>query len=299
MLEKVKFFDVACVSLKNEALELWVTQSVGPRLIHLSLSGAGNILAELPEATLDCPGAGQLKLWGGHRLWHAPEMQRRTYLPDNQPVTITEITKGVEVVQPTEAPTGIQKSMRITLPDQTAVVVIDHSLKNEGLWPVELAPWAITQLKPGGTAILPQVTGKADPDGLLPNRQLALWPYTDIGAPHIQWGNRYILVKATMTDGALKLGFPNPAGWIAYQVDQTLFVKQAAYQPEAAYFDFGSSSECYCCPYFIELESLGPRTVLAPGQVVTHRETWRLYPGVQFEATEAEAEALATRLGLI
>jgi hypothetical protein len=212
MLEKVKFLDLECVSLKNEALELWVTQSVGPRLIRLSLWGAENILAELPEATLDCPGAGELKLWGGHRLWHAPEMRRRTYLPDHQPVTITEIEDGLEAVQLTEAQTGIQKSMRITLPDQSAMVVIDHSLKNEGLWPVELAPWAITQLKPGGMAILPQITGKADPDGLLPNRQLALWPYTDIGSSYIQWGNRFILVKAMMTEGALKLGFPNPAG---------------------------------------------------------------------------------------
>jgi hypothetical protein len=260
--------------------------------------GGENLLAELPEATLDSLDAGQLKLWGGHRLWHAPEMRRRTYLPDDQSLTVTEIGQGVEVIQPTEAQTGIQKSMRISLPDQSATVVIDHTLKNEGLWPVELAPWAITQLKPGGVAFLPQITAQADPDGLLPNRRLALWPYTDINSPHIQWGNQFIQIKANMSQDALKIGFPNPAGWLAYLLGQTLFVKQATYQAEADYFDFGSSSECYCCPYFIELETLGPRTTLAPNQATTHRETWRLYSDAQLKASEEGIAQVVERLGL-
>jgi hypothetical protein len=63
--------------------------------------------------------------------------------------------------------------------------ITDHSLTNQGLWPIETAPWAITQLKPGGVAILPQQVGPADPDGVQPNRTLALWPYTDIGSAHL------------------------------------------------------------------------------------------------------------------
>lgn len=297
-MEQTRFLDLECLRLSNDALELLVTRSVGPRLIRLSRPGGQNLLAELPEVKLDCPGEGLLQLWGGHRLWHAPEMRRRTYLPDNQPLTIKEVENGLEAIQPTEVQTGIQKTMRVTLPDQSATVIIDHTLKNEGLWPVELAPWAITQLKPGGVAFLPQITAQADPDGLLPNRRVALWPYTDVASPHIGWGNRYLLVKANMTEGTLKVGWPNPAGWLAYHIDQTLFVKQAVYQPEADYFDFGSSSECYCCPTFIELETLGPRATLAPGQAVSHRETWRLYPEVQFDGTEEQAGQLAESLGL-
>lgn len=297
-MKTTRFLDLDCIQLANESLELLITQSAGPRLIRLSLRDGQNLLAELPGVQLDCPGAGMLNLWGGHRLWHAPEMRRRTYLPDNDPLTVVEIEKGLQVTQPTERQTGIQKSMRVTLPDQTAQVVIDHCLKNEGMWPVELAPWAITQLKPGGVAILPQITTEADPDGLLPNRRLALWPYTDVASPHIQWGNRFILVHATMQDQALKLGFPNPAGWLAYHIGQTLFVKQAAYQAQADYFDFGSSHECYCRAEFIELETLGPRTRLAPGETVTHRETWRLFAGVHFEPGEEAAQRLAAELGL-
>jgi hypothetical protein len=90
-----------------------------------------------------------------------------------------------------------------------------------------------------------------------------------------------------MHTGQLKVGFPNPAGWLAYVVDGTMFVKYAAYQPESAYFDGGSSSECYCDPRFLELETLGPRIWLAPGASTSHRETWVIHEGVSVPPNEA------------
>lgn len=294
----VKFMNLECVQLKNDAVELLITQSVGPRIIRLGFSGGDNLLAELPEVALDCPGSGQMHVYGGHRLWHSPEVKARTYLPDDDPVSITPVAAGVQVVQPTEAKTGIRKSMRVTLPDNSATVVIDHTLKNEGLWPVELAPWGITQVKPGGVGILPQAVGNADPDGVLANRRLALWPYTDVQSSHIQWGNHFIFIHANMQQDALKVGFPNPAGWLAYYVDGTLFVKQANYLAGAEYPDFGSSTECYCRREFIELETLGPLVSLAPGEETTHRETWRLFAGVEFSPAEDAVQSLVERLGL-
>jgi hypothetical protein len=277
---ETRFAGYECLRLENEALGLWITRSVGPRILGLALPGGQNLFAELPEYRLGCPGVGPFWLRGGHRLWCAPEDPRRTYLPDDDPPAITEIEDGVRVTQPVEELTGIQKMLTITLPGPEARVVVDHALQNRGQNPVELAPWAITQLKPGGVAMLPQSTALADEHGLLPNRHLVLWPYTRIDSPHITLGDRYHLVEATMQEGALKIGYPNPAGWLAYIVDDTLFVKQAAYQPGEDYYDRGSSSECYCNPRFLELETLGPRTLLAPGETVGHRETWVVRAGV-------------------
>lgn len=287
-----------CVRLENEALALWITRSVGPRIIGLALQGSESLFAVLPDDKTECPGIGTFSFRGGHRLWYAPEDLRITYLPDDDPVRIDEVQNGLVVTQPIQAQTGIQKSLTITLPGQDARVVIDHSLHNRGRDPVELAPWAITQFKPGGVAILPQVTYPVDEHGLLPNRQIALWPYTQIESPHIIWGDRYVLVEAAMQDGALKIGFPNPVGWLAYAVGDTLFVKQAEYQPQATYFDRQSSSECYCNPRFLELETLGPCTHLAPGGSVMHRETWTLYSGVSIRPDEAAVQALADQIGL-
>jgi len=280
---EVRFAGYDCVKLENGALAVWLTRSVGPRMIGLALPGGANLFAELPADTLECPGVGAFSLRGGHRLWYAPEDPRRTYLPDDEPLAIAEIEHGVLITQPVEASTGIQKSLAVTLPGSDARVIVDHKLHNRGSDPVELAPWAITQLKPGGTAVLPQATGLADAYGLLPNRHVVLWPYTPINSPHITWRDAFILVAATMRDGALKLGFPNPTGWLAYLVDGTLFVKHAAYDPNAAYFDRGSSSECYCNARFVELETLGPRVTLAPGQSAGHRETWTVHPATHLQ----------------
>ena len=138
------YLGLACVSLANDALSLLVTRSVGPRVISLKLNGKENIFAELPGVTLDFPGDGVFHMRGGHRLWHAPEIKRRTYIPDNKPVTIEEHAQALHVTAPIEPETGIQKTLRITLPDDSPTVIVDHILTNHGLWAVETAPWAIT-----------------------------------------------------------------------------------------------------------------------------------------------------------
>jgi hypothetical protein len=85
-----------------------------------------------------------------------------------------------------------------------------------------------------------------------------------------------------MKEGHLKIGFPNPRGWLAYWWSGTLFVKRAAYDIKSEYYDFGSSSECYCSDGFLELETLGPKTTLKPGEATVHLETWELYTDVEW-----------------
>jgi hypothetical protein len=54
-------------------------------------------------------------------------------------------------------------------------VVVEHVLHNRGAQPIELAPWAITQMKTlGGEAILPLAAPAADCIRVLPNRKLAV-----------------------------------------------------------------------------------------------------------------------------
>lgn len=296
---KSRYLDLECVKLSNAAIELLVTESVGPRIIRLSLQGEKNLLAELPHVKLDCPGTDEKFIaYGGHRFWHAPQSPPRTHIPDNQPVIIKPIANGITVIQATEAQTGIQKSLIITLPDDSPTVLVDHILTNHGLWPVETAPWGITELREGGVAICPQTNAFADPDGVWPNRSLALWPFTSINSPHIEWGDNFIFVKANMTTDMLKFGFPNPVGWLAYHIDNTLFVKHADFDPRAAYFDRGSSSQVFCMPEFIELETVGQRTTLQPGESVSHREVWTIYPHIDFSPSAADALALTQKLNL-
>lgn len=289
-----------CIKLENDCLCVWVARTVGPRVLGLAPQGRDNLFALLPpDEGIPLADGKRFTFYGGHRLWHAPEEPPRTYLPDDAPVLITEMEGGLTITQSIEPETGIQKSLTLVLDEQWPLIAVDHTLRNLGEEPVELAAWAITQVRPGGVAILPQPTGPADRYGVLPNRHIVLWPYTSIHSPYIEWGDRYIFVRAAMESGALKLGFPNPVGWLAYALGDVLFVKQAPYRPDMPYFDRGASSECYCDPRFLELETLGPRTRLAPGDAVTHRETWSVFTGIPFRPDEAVFQELAERLGLL
>jgi len=294
-MKTVDFFGYDCYTLANQTLKLLVTRSVGPRILFLGFVEGENLLAELPDFVTDCPGRGVFHFYGGHRLWHAPEEPSRTYLPDDFPVEIAPLENGVVVTQNTEIQTGLQKSLEICLSDGTAQVVITHRLTNHGLWPVTCAPWAITQLKTGGLAILPQTRENT---GVLPNRSLVLWPYTNMTNPNVQWGRNHILVSATM-DAPFKVGFPNPRGWLAYWLNETLFVKHAEYQERAEYYDFGSSSECYCNNEFLELETLAPIGTIAPGATASHAETWNLYNNIDRPHNEKDVQFLVEKLGLI
>ncbi len=281
-MKKVTFNTIKCVEIANEKLTLLASVSVGPRILSLTLKDTDNLFAELPDLTLDYPGEGLFHLYGGHRLWYAPEDPRVTYLPDDNPVSVDAIENGVHITQEIEQQTAIQKELEIRLIDDKAEVEVRHTITNMGDRERTLAPWAITQLKPGGIGILPLFGGENPDNKTLPDRSIVLWPYTDIKSKHITWGNQQVLVSAQMRDGSLKVGFPNPAGWIAYWIEGALFVKRAEYNPQSSYFDFGSSSQCYCNPHFIELETLAPITKLAAGESVEHVEQWQVYANVEW-----------------
>ncbi len=216
-------------------------------------------------------------------------LKRRTH-----PVEILAIPNGLSVTQPTEPDTGIQKSLRIELSGDQPKVTITHMLTNYNAWAVECAPWAITQFKTGGVAILP--LNRAD-TGLLPNGSLAIWSYTDMSSPCLRWGREHIWLHAQMTS-SFKIGFPNPRGWLTYTLNGTLFVKRAVYQAGSEYYDFGSSSECYCCDSFFELETLAPITRLQPGAPVSHIETWELYKTSISTQNEQDIRVLIQDLNL-
>lgn len=275
-MEIANFMGHECVSLENESIRLLIPCSIGPRILSLSFAGGENLLAELPNFVTDCPGTGTFHFYGGHRLWFSPEVPSRTYLPDDSPVEIAPMENRYLITQDVEIKTGLQKSIEVCLQGNSSKVVITHRLSNFGLWPVTCAPWAITQFRKGGVAILPQSCEETD---VLPNRSLALWPYTNMSDPNVTWGQHHILVNADMQT-PFKVGFPNPRGWLAYWLDNTLFVKRAKYEAQSAYYDFGSSSECYCNDEFLELETLAPIQTIAPKESVTHVETWELYGNV-------------------
>jgi hypothetical protein len=276
-----------CIRLSNEQIELVATTDVGPRVIRLGFKGGQNLFKEWPDQ-LGKTGGDKWMIYGGHRLWHAPEVQPRTYAPDNAPIEHKWDGQTLRLTQPVEPGTGIQKEMEITLDGDANRVKVLHRLTNRGQWAVELAPWALSVMAGGGRAIFPQEPPKPHSEQLLPVRPLVLWGYTDMRDPRWVWGTKYLQLRNDPQNRkAQKFGLRNTPGWAAYALNGEVFLKRFGLDPQATYPDFGANTEAYTNGDMLEVETLGPLTKLAPGASVEHVEQWFV-----FKADVSEDEAV-------
>jgi hypothetical protein len=283
------------VRLSNGEIELIVTQDVGPRIIRCGFVKGRNLVAEYA----DQKGKSGEKHWqirGGHRLWIAPEAKPATYELDNSPIDIRDIKGGIKTVQPVGSITGVQKSMEIRMAEKENVVSVTHILTNRNRKAVTLSPWALTVMAPGGTCIIPLPRKIPHSAQLTHNQEWSLWGYTDFTDGRWTLGSRYILFRQDSRKGPGKLGVAHREGWVAYQLDTFLFVKNFDWIEGAKYPDGGVNFETFSNEDMLEVESLGPLATLKPGQSVRHAETWQLFKNVPRVKTEADAEKVAKKL---
>ena len=265
--------------IHNQYLRLEFLAEAGPRLVRLSLADSDdNLLAELPGFKVPTV-YGDYYFRGGHRLWHAPEASPRTYVRDDSGLIVEETPHGVRLTGPVEAITGLRKSIEIHLQPDRPALTLTHQLHSTNVWPIELAPWAITQLQLGGIAVLPQPSA-VGADTLLPNRRFALWPYASWRDARLHLRDDFSLFHARPALPPFKIGYRNTHGWLGYWRAGIFFCKRFDLPTTDVYPDFGCNAELYCNDEFIELETLGPLQQLQPGATVTHTETWDIQRGL-------------------
>jgi hypothetical protein len=279
-----------CYRLSNGLIDLIVTTDVGPRIIRFGFEDEENEFKEY-EDTAGKVGGDEWRIYGGHRLWHAPEERPRTYCPDNSPVTLEEHGDFVRLIQPTEPPTGIQKEIDLCLSPTAAHVEVIHRLRNTNLWSVELAPWALSVMAEGGTAIIPLPPRRSHRESLLPATTIALWAYTDMTDPRWHWGPKYVMLSQDSNrDSPQKAGVMVTDGWAAYARAGHLFVKRFSYVEGAPYPDLGCSVEAFTNADMLELETLGPLAHLPPSGAVEHIERWHLFRKVPTPRNDADVD---------
>jgi len=275
-------------SLENEFLRVDYLTTTGPRIVGLYAQGAdGNLLAETPDARWPTP-HGEFILHGGHRLWVAPEDPFFTGPEDGMDVC-TE--KDKVVLRSSVDASGLQKEITVELDGNS--LQLAHRVTWHGEKPMELAPWAITQVRLGGLGILPQPVS----DGLQPNRNLVFWPYSRIHDERLEIHDDLILIHGRAAEQALKIGHYNTHGWIACALENVLFIKKFNCTSADKYPDLGCNVEAYVKDSCLELETLGPLVKLIPNESVTHEETWQVLVG-EYPATLEGARGIIRRLSL-
>jgi hypothetical protein len=293
MHEKINFSGWSnCIRLYNSESEIIVATDIGLRILRFGFINSQNFFHLNPDDR-GKTGGQDWRIYGGHRLWHAPEALPRSYSPDNDPVSFSFFADTLRILQPEEALTGIIKEMEITLSPYKNQATVCHRLINDNLWKIECSPWAISALSPGGRAIIPQEPYGEGNDFLLPSRPLVLWQYTKMADPRWIWGNKYIQAKqVSELMSEQKIGVLNKQGWTAYSLNGEILIKKFEYKPGAIYPDFNSNNEIYINGNFLEIETLGPLTKIPPHGSVEHTEHWTLAKGQVDESEESIDEVI-------
>lgn len=276
-----------CIYIGNGRIELIATTDIGPRIIKFGAAGGRNLFKELKEE-LGTTGGKDWKLYGGHRLWHAPEDILRTYFPDNIKVPYKLSGNTVILSQETELSTGIKKEIEITMNEKENYVKLVHRLINKNLWDVEFAPWSVTVMSEGTRAIIPQEPYKTHDENLLPVRTVALWSYTKMQDSRLKWGNKYIqVIQDPNSKSPQKIGFLNTLEWVAGYLDGEIFIKRYSYNPYAIYPDMRCNTEIYTDGSLLELETINSLDLLPHDGFAEHVEYWFYFKDYTDETEES------------
>jgi len=265
------------LTLTNGDIDLRVSLQYGPRIVHYAYRNARNLLAET-AAVIDTP-HGPWHARGGHRLWVAPESLAGSYAPDNDPVELDRSSALDAGVRQHADAAGIEKQLIVTMASRGTGVSIRHTITNRTPWPIVVAPWAISVVTADGTAVMPQPAFRPHAEDLLPARPLVQWSFTDLTDSRWTFGRRLLgLTPDAGCHEPQKIGAGNPDGWCALVRDDVIFMKRFDWNPRASYPDFGCNNEFYTAGHYLEIESLGPLTTLAPDESAEHIERWTLFP---------------------
>lgn len=276
-----------CLSLTNGIIQAIVTIEVGPRIISFSrcdTPDTSNIFFEDIERKHVSKGKVFDQLYGegscfyaygGHRLWLSPEDYSSTYYPDNRPVVYSITEEGVTFT-PSQEKRAIQTSFSVMMGDNSYDMMVIHTGKNVSKDMQMASLWALTMLRPEGTALIPQNPRK-DGNLLQPNRQVSLWSYTDLRDNRLMLGNRFLALRQDpVQTHQMKIGTDCHSGWCLYQSGDLIFVKRYLHNVNAIYPDGGVSFEGFVSGDYLELETLSPLYRIAPGDSVRHVENLSL-----------------------
>ena len=277
-----------CYRVSNGEVELIVTGDVGPRVIRFGFVGGQNLFKEYADQ-LGKSGEEKFQLRGGNRVWKAPEDPIATWAPDNVAVEIIPTATGLIARAPVEPLSSLQKEIEVSMAPSGTDVTVKHRITNRSLYTLEFSPWTLTMMAQGGVAISGFPPRGKHPVNLEATNPLVMWAYTNLADKRLTFTRKYLLLRQDPGNSeAEKLGTFNPDTWAAYLLNGEVFLKRTQADASKTYPDFGCSFETFTNNEFLEIETLGPMTKVAPGKTVEHVEHWSLHRNVKLsEFTDA------------
>lgn len=179
------------------------------------------------------------------------------------------------VSQPDES-SGAQLTREFTLDESTSRLECKQTIRNISNTTREYCHWGRTFALGGGICVIPLTEPSRFPNGYVMYEgisQINIRP-TD---PQIRKQDGFLVISGAPRQP--KLGMDTSAGWFAYLMKNDLmFVKRFPVYPERPYNEVAALTMSVWYPNrpMCELEPIGPRERIEPGQSASFTETWHL-----------------------
>ena len=274
-----------CVELKNKQTRVVLCPATGGRILEYSLDGT-NALYLAPETggKIYQPGKPRPRMTAG-RFDIGPEQT----IPKHPQLWMgrwqAEITGrlSARMISVPDTPTGVQLIRDFTLDASSTKLTCRQSIKNTSQSTVSYCHWSRTFALGQGICIIPLTRPSRFPHGYVmygPGPVINFRPED----PNIRQREQFL--EITGPPKYPKLGMDSYAGWFGYLMNNNImFVKQFPTYRDRVYNEVAGLTMSIWYPNLpmCELEPIGPREELRPGQTASFTETWHLlhfpFPG--------------------
>jgi hypothetical protein len=287
------------IELKLGTMRAVLCPEVGGRVLEFSAGGADAMWLDPAEKAWQ-PGKAPPSSAG--RFDYGPELTVAPHPKAWAGAWTSEITKAntVRLTSPRDDPSGVQLVREFKLVPHAGHVGLNckQTMTNVGKEIREVCHWGRSFSPGGGICVVPL----GDRPSRFPSRYAM---YEDGATMNVRATDANIRER----DGFLeilapprkpKLGFDTYAGWLAYLMpNNTAFVKRFPTFPDRVYNEAAglTLSVWYPTGPRIELEPVGPRERLRPGESASFTEGWWLLPHPYPKAGgQADLRALADQV---
>ena len=177
-----------------------------------------------------------------------------------------------------DEPTGTQLIREFSLDESSSRLTCRQIIKNVSVTTKEWCHWSRTFAPGGGIVIIPLT-----PNSRFPRKYVMYGPGPVMNFrpqdPNIRVRDDFLEIMATPQQP--KLGIDSHAGWFSYLMPNDLmFVKRFPTYPDRVYNEMAAFtiSIWYYKNQMCELEPIGPRERIAPGESSSFTEEWWLLP---------------------
>ncbi|MBM4035713.1 MAG: hypothetical protein FJ291_28570 [Planctomycetes bacterium] len=270
-----------CVKLENESCRVVLCHQCGGRVLEYSWKGT-NAMALHPD------GAGKVydpaKKQGGAADGGRFDIGPEKVIPPHPDLWVgaweAEITgpRAARLTSVRDKATGVQLVRDFELDKASSRLRCTQAIRNVSDQPKEWCHWSRTFAPGGGIVAIP-----LSPTSRFPKHWVMYG-----GGDTIMYNPRDEQIAArdgflliTGTPANPKLGMDSAVGWLAYLMKNgLLFVKRYPVYPDRAYNEVAglTISIWYYKDELCELEPIGPKNNIAPGQSASFTEEWWILP---------------------